>query len=764
MELPRNFWTYTVLTGIGLVFMVFGMGWRAPDVAVRLADADMVLERARRDAERVGCRVAGEPSLQVSAGYRMDSTAGEVQALAEQVADPAERRRRLRQVPPVRLSARFHQVVGPQGNPGSLLLEYDAEGRLVGISFGLGGVQAVDFDAAVDRRQADALAEVLLGEPPPIPEMMEKPGQYELLYHPGNGRPNAYVFLGGGMWLAHLQPAPHWVISGSSLNFLSWHPTEQAQITVLLLVSLLSLGILLWRLGRQRAGLGQALPVLGLLLLGLLPVVKHYHSGDPRLLGALWLYLLLTQLGIWLGWAAAEAELRDVRPRALEPWDRILRRRPLARNGVDLLRGLACGVMLGGWLAVSGALGELLGGGYSSFLVILPDYWSLPTPLNWGLALAALTTLLVAFGGRVAGRPGATVGALASTAGWALVVPVAPLGLALAFGAVIALGAGWLVWHRGLLTLAVASITGLALPTAWVSWRLVPWMLDAALFASAPVLILPLAFLFLTRAPRHGDAGSVVPAYVSQLQNQLKLEAQVDLLRDLQLSLLPPGCPPLPEGLEVAWRMVPADTVGGDFFDLVEDASGRLWLAMADVAGHGISCSVLTAFTKAAVAEHAVAEKGPAEALERIRRLFSRLRSQRTLVTLLLAVWDPRDRTLRVASAGHPPLLLWDGRELKEVGSPSNPLGVQLASEVREDCVPCHQGAVLVAYTDGVPEALSPRGEPFTFERWPTSLPGMVEESAEEILRRLLAEVDQHRQGHPAADDVTALVLKMGVC
>ena len=764
MELPRNFWTYTVFTGLGLAFTVLAMGWRAPDAGVELADRATVLERALLDAQRLGCEVTGEPSLQVSAGYRLDSTAGAVKAVTEQVADLAERRRHLRQVPPIRLSARFHQVMGPRGNPGSLLLEYDPQGRLVGTTFGLGGTQEVAFDAAIDRQQADTLAALLLDGPPPVPDMVEKPGQYELLYHPGDDRPNAYVFLGGGVWLAHLQAAPKLVISDSSLNFLSWQPTQQIQFAVLVLVGLLGLGILLWRLGRQRAGLSQAFPVFVLLLVGLLPTVKHYSAGDPRLLGALWLYLLLNQLVLWLGWAAGEAELREVRPRALEPWDRILRLRPLARNGFDLLRGLACGVMLSGWLAASGALAEVLGGGYASFLVILPDYWSLPTPLNWGIALSVLTTLLVSFGGRLGGRPGAIAGALASSAGWTLVMPVAPFGLAMAFGVVTALGMGWLVWHRGLLTLAVASITGFALPTAWASWRMLPWMLDMALIASAPILLLPLALWLLARAPRHGDASSVVPAYVSQLENQLKLEAQVDLLRDLQLSLLPPGCPPLPDGLEVAWRMVPADTVGGDFFDLVEDASGRLWLAMADVAGHGIACSVLTAFTKAAVAEHAVAHKGPAEALKGIRRLFSRLRSQRTLVTLLLAVWDPRDRTLLVASAGHPPILLWDGHWLREVGSPAAPLGVQLASEVREDCVPCHHGSVLVAYTDGVPEALSPRGEPFTFDRWPASLPNLVEESAEEILRKLLEEVDRHREGHPAADDVTALVLKMGSC
>ena len=71
------------------------------------------------------------------------------------------------------------------------------------------------------------------------------------------------------------------------------------------------------------------------------------------------------------------------------------------------------------------------------------------------------------------------------------------------------------------------------------------------------------------------------------------------------------------------------------------------------------SCSVLTAFTKAAVTEHVGADVDPGEALAKIRRLFGRLRTRRSMVTLLLAVWDPASRRLTVANSGHPPLLIY---------------------------------------------------------------------------------------------------------
>ena len=222
--------------------------------------------------------------------------------------------------------------------------------------------------------------------------------------------------------------------------------------------------------------------------------------------------------------------------------------------------------------------------------------------------------------------------------------------------------------------------------------------------------------------------------------------------------------------------MIPADTVGGDFLEVTEDASGRLWIAVADVAGHGIACSILTAYTKAAVVEHAVAGATPAEVLPKIRNLFSRLRPrprpttgaatdrgsrQSNMVTLLLAVWDPASRELTVATAGHPPLLLHDGQTVHELGIPSRPLGVDLSGDDAETRITCATTAILVAYSDGAVEATSPAGEAFGYQRWPELLPELADRSAADILGALLGAVDTHRVDKTADDDVTAVVVKL---
>ncbi len=794
-------WLVAALAVAGLALTGMAMTRWAPDAGFRWADSDAVRQRAARDARRLGLEVSGEPKLQVSAGQRLLSNASEVRAVTESERGPKTRRQLWGRVPAVRTGARFSGAVNAAGRRGELLLEYDGDGRLIAAELDLDF--SAEAPAPADRELADRLARRLLGAATAPPEVHQGPAGLELIYRPApassgpspgavgaepepgataspipglrqpgprSGRtaetPSGavYVFLGDdGMWIAHRQSVPSRVVSEQSLNVLRWHPVQQVQVYTLVVAGILTLGLLLWRLARQRAGFSRAWVLLSLLLAGLfLPTLEHYtFRADPRLVVALWLYLILNQVGVLLFWTAGEAELREVRPGSVESWDRLIRWKPLAATGRHLVLGVAFGSIFAGFLAASGEAAAFLGGGYGTYLVILPDYWSLPTPLNWGLALAAQTALLVGFGGRLGGLLGAMAGAAVSTAGWSLVVPVAPLEDSLLFGFALAMVAGWMMWRHGLLVLATACVTAFSLPTAWVAWSAWPLLAPSALLSSFPAVLLPLGLVLAWRAPRYGDPQAVAPAYVSALEKQAKLRAELELLRGLQLSLLPPSNLAAAGDLDIAWRMIPADTVGGDFLDVVEDGDGRLWLAIADVAGHGISCSLLTAYTKAAVAEHAVAGAGPAEALTGIRRLFRRLRTRRTLVTLLLAVWDPGRRELSVVSAGHPPLLVCNRGKVREIGHCGQPLGVELAGNDGEERVPCDGAAVLVGYTDGVVEAMSPAGEPFTYDRWPAALPGLAEQPAAEILAELLGQVDAHCAGRAVGDDVTVAVVKI---
>lgn len=756
-------WSLVALAIAGLVVTGVAVGRWAPETTLSLPEPARVTQQAQVDAEALGFQLAKVRRPGLTAGPRYHSMGADVHVLRERVEDPAERRRLLALVPPVRMSVRSWEAVGSDGSPGALLLEYDGDARLVGASFGWDGVVKAGMQPYAGPEFAEAAAALLLGEPPPDPEIVRMGGGIEYVYDLGPGRPGAYVYLGGSArWIAALQPAPYPLLT-REFTFVQREVVSQVAFYLIIALALLLVGSLLWRLSARRAGFGHTRLLGAILLLGLLPALPHLPAG-LTLVNFLVVYVVVVGL-ILLAWSVAEAELREIRPASVEHWDRLVRRQPVRETGWALLIGVAFGAGLAGLGAAGGRLAEFVGGGYSGLLLVLPEYWMLPTPLTWGLALAACIAFLTSFGRRLGGHPGAIAGAALGGVAWSLAVPVAPQWCAVALGVAASLAVGWLMARYGLLALATACVTALSLPTALILGAAWPLRWDSFLAACLPLALAVLGLVLVRRAPRFGSLESVQPDYVSELEQHARLTGEVELLRQFQLSLLPAADASLELAqCDVAWRMIPADTVGGDFLDLVEDEAGRLWIAIADAAGHGISCSVLTAFTKAAVAEHVSAEASPAQALAGIRRLFGRLRTRRSMVTLLLAVWDRAERTLTVANAGHPPLLVHDAG-VREIGFSSNPLGTALEDAPNEeDTVRLGERAVVVGYTDGAPEAAAPSGETFGYDRWAASLPELAqgEASATDILAHLLNDVERHRSGRPADDDVTAVVLRLG--
>ena len=760
-----------ILALAGVAVSVVAVSRWTPDAAVDFPSRRQVLERAFDDAQQLGYRVAGKPRIELSAGSRTMTSLADVQVLVENQPNVELRRRLLAAAPPIRLGARFFGAVGDEGVPDTLLLEYDGRGELAGAAFAADRFGGPRPNARVRSPEfADRLAALLLGTTPPEPREVRLLETIERVYSPGGPESAAYVSLSASTrWLAHRQPIGAPLLTYSAERFAS--TGEQIRFWGLIAAALLAIGVLLWRLARRRAGFGRAPALVALLVIGLLPSLAFLT--EPQVTPLLWLYFLLSQFGVLLVWTAGEAELREVRRDATEHFDRLLIRRPIRATGCELLLGFGVGCVLSGLRSAGGELAGHFGGGYSNVLTILPDQWTLGSPLSQGLALAAITSVLVAFGGRVGRRPGAIAGAVFTAAPWSLTMWVAPLSWSLGLGLVAALVAGWVLWHGGLLALAVAAVTALSLPTAWIGGSAFAVQPAIALVASLPLLIPIAGVLLLWRAPNRANDELIAPAWVSELRRSARLDAEVELLRTMQLSLLPAETLAGATGAEIAWRMIPADTVGGDFLEITEDSAGRLWIAVADVAGHGFACSILTAYTKAAVVEHAVAGATPATALPEIRKLFSRLtpsgavaggrrdRRRPTMVTLLLAAWDPARRELAVATAGHPPLLFDDGQNVRELGPPGRPLGVDLGGDDEEVRVACPGAATLLAYSDGAIEATSPAGEAFGYQRWPELLPKLRRRGAAGILEALLGAVSSHRGGKAADDDVTAVVVKL---
>jgi GAF domain-containing protein/anti-sigma regulatory factor (Ser/Thr protein kinase) len=253
-----------------------------------------------------------------------------------------------------------------------------------------------------------------------------------------------------------------------------------------------------------------------------------------------------------------------------------------------------------------------------------------------------------------------------------------------------------------------------------------PWHLDALRrLGLGSALVVPLrvvgrviGVLTLTsdQPDRWSDADvafvdDLAQRMATAVDNAVRYREQRDNALMLQRSLLPSALPHLP-GLRVAHRYLPGTAgaeVGGDWYDIVPLAGGRVGLVIGDVMGRGIAAAAVMGQLRATVRACALVEPSPAAVLALVDAAMSSL-GQTSLTTCLYGVFDPATRRLRLASAGHlPPLVVHrdGGAEYLEL-DPAPPLGVGAEAPAELE-VELPDEAVLVLFTDGLVEG---RGEP----------------------------------------------------
>ncbi|MQS05865.1 SpoIIE family protein phosphatase [Streptomyces alkaliphilus] len=244
----------------------------------------------------------------------------------------------------------------------------------------------------------------------------------------------------------------------------------------------------------------------------------------------------------------------------------------------------------------------------------------------------------------------------------------------------------------------------------------------------------------------------------------------------LQRSLLPQSLPE-PPGVRVGFRYVPGSSraeVGGDWFDVIPLAGGRVAFVVGDVMGHGLRAAATMGRLRTAVRTLADLDLPPAEVLERVNRLSDDLAAgpdEPMMATCLYAVHDPATGECAIAKAGHvPPVLLTrDGStgrlSARPVEVPDGPpIGVPgaLHEEIR---VHMPADSVLVLYTDGLIEK---RGEDITdgLDRLCHTLTGLgggelsLEKLCDTVLTTLVPEAG--RPGPGAEDDIALLAVQLG--
>jgi sigma-B regulation protein RsbU (phosphoserine phosphatase) len=246
----------------------------------------------------------------------------------------------------------------------------------------------------------------------------------------------------------------------------------------------------------------------------------------------------------------------------------------------------------------------------------------------------------------------------------------------------------------------------------------------------------------------------------SSVQQQ-RLAHEMQLAHDLQMKLLPNNGVVAPEAV-VAARVVPAESVGGDFYNLVRLGAGKTGVMIGDVSGHGYQAALNMALTMSAAAIHSQTIIDPGEMLH---ALMSTLREELTMTEMFIsafyAVVDPWSGELHYSNTGHPhAFLLAEGRDFERLAAADPPLGMderQPATGRRQ----WNAGRdLLVLFTDGVSDARNRAGERLGEDRVLDVIREHRDDEPHALLERLFALLDSHTQGATRRDDLTIVLAR----
>jgi sigma-B regulation protein RsbU (phosphoserine phosphatase) len=191
-----------------------------------------------------------------------------------------------------------------------------------------------------------------------------------------------------------------------------------------------------------------------------------------------------------------------------------------------------------------------------------------------------------------------------------------------------------------------------------------------------------------------------------------RLSAEQDEARRIQQNLLPRISPSIP-GFQLEAEWVPAGVMGGDWYDYIPLADGRLAIVLADVSGKGMPAALLMSAVRGIVRSLASLASSPGEVLARVNQMLLDDVLTGRYVTMIYAVLDSARRTLTFASAGHPWPLLCHGGDVRPLHTDAGlPLGL-LPSEFTEHSVKLCRDFRLLLYTDGISEALNCEDQEF---------------------------------------------------
>jgi serine phosphatase RsbU (regulator of sigma subunit) len=247
---------------------------------------------------------------------------------------------------------------------------------------------------------------------------------------------------------------------------------------------------------------------------------------------------------------------------------------------------------------------------------------------------------------------------------------------------------------------------------------------------------------------------------LDEVVEKKRIEAQLEIARQVQLELLPDSDPKM-ENFDISAYVFPTEEVSGDYYDWVMIFDDQIGITVADAVGKGMPAALLMSFLRASLRSGVQIGYAPHIALAKVSNLLWDSVEEHQFITAIYGILDSTNRTFVFSNAGHnPPLLIKPDGEYRFVEYGDLPLGMFKDMHYHQHFIRFEKGQLMVIYTDGITEAANENGEEYGQERLAKRILEGIELPAKALIDHIRKGVADFTERKFLDDDGTLFIVK----
>jgi sigma-B regulation protein RsbU (phosphoserine phosphatase) len=245
-----------------------------------------------------------------------------------------------------------------------------------------------------------------------------------------------------------------------------------------------------------------------------------------------------------------------------------------------------------------------------------------------------------------------------------------------------------------------------------------------------------------------------------QILAKKKLEEQISIAKDVQLSILP-SQPPIVDGYDIDAVCIPTHEIGGDYFDYIPIDEEKIGIVLADVSGDGVPAALIMAAFRAMIRNQVRIEEQTTKVMNFLNEQLPDFCRKRDFITAVYGKLDFAQHIFTYTNCGHnPPLIINSAGSVEVVDEIGPTLNLVQDADYESTRIKMKPGDSIVLYTDGVIEIFNNEREEFGIERLKNILISSADNTASSVIKNVINSTKEFSQQEYFRDDFTILVIK----